>query len=129
MSQIPGDTLEAFWTALLSGDDVAMVATDDSYDITTVTVLDDVSAGEVSDRITPLTATFPLGVLTVDPFTLTGVADGVAIKRHVFYRDTGVDATATILTIIDREGGAAMNKLGDGGDISVAYPLGQVVSI
>lgn len=133
MSEIPSATLESMWTTLIAGNDVTMQACDGTHGYVsgTSTVLDDIAPGSFLGDPFVLTSTdFTGGVFSADPAALANILAGQFVEAVVIYADTGVATTSPILVFIDKNvDGTAMNKEGDGTDMSAYGPSNIIASI
>lgn len=133
MSEIPAATLALMWTNVVGGDDVVMQALDGThgYIAGTSENLDDLSGGAfLGDPFTLTSVDFSAGVFSADPAALANIMSAEFVEAVVIYRDTGVAGTSTILVFINKNAdNTAMNKEGDGTDMSAYGPSNVIASI
>lgn len=133
MSEIPGATLDAMWTAVVDTADVTMQACDSTHGYVSGSSvwLDDLDAGSFLGDAEVLTGvTYTAGSLTADAATLTSIAAGEFVAAIVVYADTGTPATSRILVFLDKNAdGTTMNKEGDGTTMTATGPSGLIARI
>lgn len=84
--------------------------------------LSDITAGKrVATPVALTTKTFTAGVFDADDVTFPAVS-GSAIQYVVLYKDTGVEATSTLLALVDTAAGIPYTPVGQ--DVIVRWSNG-----
>lgn len=126
-------TLEKLWKGLIdaNGGTVKVRAVDSTYTYSDTHEFLSDTTGALGTDATVSGKAFTAGVFTADNPVITGTSSGDVVTGLIYYIDTGVAGTSPLIGFDgESPGGAPMNYLSDGTNITVALQSGnQVASI
>lgn len=121
--------MKAALDALIAGNDIKVVLLDSTYTYSAAhDFLNDIGGGSIlgtSPALTSVTTTD--GILSADNPDVSGVGVGDIVTQLWFYIDTGVSTTSQLFVYSDKNADTTpINYTGDGADITVVLPGGEV---